>query len=87
MNARNPYVVDSAFGKIETDCTGSPVGVVRMDPEKSYAGIGELLHEYIDRSNQEPSCWATNRRLTRASYEPSNRSPTSSSIPRRRRPR
>ena len=45
--------VNSPFGERMTDSTGSPVGVVRMDPDKSYAGIGELLQEYINHSSQE----------------------------------
>ena len=55
MHDRKPYVVDSPLGKRETDRTGSPLGVVRMDPEKSYAGIGELLQEYINHSS--PEAW------------------------------
>ena len=67
MNARKPHVVYSPFGKIESDSTGSPVGVVRMDPKKSYAGIGELLQEYIDRSNQE--AWETIKSKIDYTYE------------------
>jgi hypothetical protein len=46
MNLK-PLVIDSALGKMEADRTGFPVGVVRMDPDKSYAGIGALLQENI----------------------------------------
>ncbi|MHC4105877.1 MAG: DUF362 domain-containing protein, partial [Planctomycetota bacterium] len=53
MNDRKSYVVDSPFGKCDTDHKGSAVGVVRMDSQKSYAGIGELLQEYINHSSQE----------------------------------
>jgi len=38
MKNRKSYVVDSPFGKCDTDNKGSAVGVVRMDPQKSYAG-------------------------------------------------
>ena len=44
--------VDSSIGKRETDSTGSPVGVVRMDASRSYAGIGELLQDYINKSDE-----------------------------------
>ncbi|MHC4105433.1 MAG: DUF362 domain-containing protein, partial [Planctomycetota bacterium] len=53
MNDRKSYIVDSAFGKCDTDHKGSAVGVVRMDPQKAYTGIGELLQEYINYSNRE----------------------------------
>jgi len=53
MNDSKPLLVNSPIGKCKTDHTGSPVGVVRMDPERSYAGIGGLLQEYINNSNQE----------------------------------
>ncbi len=47
--------VNSPIGQQTIDATGSPVGVTRMDPEKSYAGTGELLQEYINDSN--PEAW------------------------------
>jgi hypothetical protein len=53
MNEEKTTSVDSPLGKSEIDHTGSIVGVVRMDPEKSYSGIGKLLQEYIDESNQD----------------------------------
>ena len=45
--------VDSPIGRQAVGFTGSPIGVVRMDPEKSYAGIGELLQAFINNNNQE----------------------------------
>jgi len=50
MNAR---IVDSPMGKQEIDSAGSPVGVVRMDVNRSYAGVGQLLQDYINSSNQD----------------------------------
>ncbi len=35
--------IDSPIGKQKVDSEGSPVGVVRMDVDTSYAGVGELL--------------------------------------------
>ncbi len=45
-------VVDSPIGKQEIDSAGSPVGVARMDVDESYAGVGELLQDYINHANQ-----------------------------------
>jgi hypothetical protein len=44
--------VDTPIGKQAVDKNGSPVGVVRLDVEKSYAGVGELLKDYINDSDQ-----------------------------------
>ena len=44
--------VNSSIGKRETDSTGSAVGVVRMDASRSYAGIAELLQDYINNSDE-----------------------------------
>ncbi|MBW2050608.1 MAG: DUF362 domain-containing protein [Deltaproteobacteria bacterium] len=45
--------VESSIGSQVLDSTGSPVGVVRMDAEKSYTGVGVLLQKYINDSDQE----------------------------------
>jgi len=55
MDTENKLTVDSPIGRQNVDASGAPVGVVRMDVEKSYAGIGELLKDYINNSNQ--SSW------------------------------
>jgi len=55
MNDFRPLIVDSPLGKREIDHSGSVVAGVRMDPGKSYAGIGELLQEYINHCN--PEAW------------------------------
>jgi hypothetical protein len=46
-------LIDSPLGKERIDATGSPIGVVRMDVNGSYAGIGELLQEYINNANED----------------------------------
>jgi hypothetical protein len=46
-------ILDSPVGKQESDSTGALVGVVRMDSERSYAGLGDLLEEYINHTSQE----------------------------------
>ncbi len=53
MNDAKRLVIDSPIGKQEVDSVGSPVGVARMDVHKSYAGVGELLQDYINNSSQE----------------------------------
>jgi len=44
---------NSPLGRLERESSGSPVGVVRMDVIKSYAGVGELLQKFINNSDQE----------------------------------
>lgn len=53
MDNAKEMVVDSPIGKQQVDSTGSPIGVVRMDVDKSYAGVGELLQDFINNSDQE----------------------------------
>ena len=52
MSSNRQTSVNSPIGKRKTDSAGSPVGVARMDVGKSYAGIGELLQEYINNSDE-----------------------------------
>jgi hypothetical protein len=53
MTHSKPSIVESPLGRGELDSTGSPVGVARMDVDSSYAGVGELLRDYIDDSSEE----------------------------------
>jgi len=53
----NGMIVDSLIGKTEVDHNGSPVGVVRMDPEQSYSEIGLLLQKFINQEDTE--AWET----------------------------
>jgi hypothetical protein len=46
-------VIETPMGKQKVDSDGPLVGVTRMDTEKSYAGIGDLLQRYINDSNQK----------------------------------
>jgi len=50
-------VVDSPIGKQEVDSIGSPVGICRMDGERSYTNLGNLLRKYIDEGDQ--AAWDT----------------------------
>ncbi len=60
-------MIDSPLGKRAADDGGSPVGVVRMDAGRSYAGIGGLLQEYINNSNSE--AWEKIRAKIDYTYE------------------
>ena len=51
--SRDEIRIDSPLGKRLPDSAGAPVGVVRLDPEKSYAGVGELLQQVINDSSEE----------------------------------
>jgi hypothetical protein len=53
MNNQKTISFDSPLGRQESDSSGSPVGVVRMDVSKSYIGVGELLQKFINNSDQE----------------------------------
>lgn len=68
---KNAYVkgmsVNSSIGRRKIDSTGSAVGVVRMDANKSYVGIGELLQDYINRSDQ--GAWEKIRAKIDYTYE------------------
>ena len=43
MGNKTAQMIDSPLGQQQIDTIGPPVGVVRMDVDKAYAGIGELL--------------------------------------------
>jgi hypothetical protein len=51
--SREKIKIETPIGNRLPDSTGSPVGVVRLDPEKSYAGVGLLLQQVINDSSQE----------------------------------
>ena len=46
---------NSPLGEQMNDSSGSPIGVVRMDVKKSYAGVDVLLQKYIN--NSDPESW------------------------------
>jgi len=48
-------IVDSTLGKLPVDSNGAPIGVVRMDPERSYSPISTLLQKHINES--DPAAW------------------------------
>jgi hypothetical protein len=67
MERSRSFLVGSPVGKRETDRSGSPVGVVRVDPDRSYSGIGELLREYINEASRE--AWEKIRAKIDYTYE------------------
>jgi hypothetical protein len=67
MAALKRAIIDSPLGKQETDADGPPVGVVRMDAARSYAGVGELLQSYINDGDQD--AWEEIRKKIDYTYE------------------
>ena len=59
--------VDTPIGKQAVDTDGSPVGAVRMAAERSYAGIGDLLKDYLSDSDQ--AAWDKIREKIDYTYE------------------
>lgn len=55
MEPKSFLIENSPLGRCENDCLGSPVGVARVDPGKSYAGTGDLLQRFIN--DDDPSAW------------------------------
>ena len=53
MNNQKTLSFNSPLGRQESDSSGSPIGVVRMDVSKSYDGVGLLLQKFINNSDQE----------------------------------
>jgi len=53
MASRKSTVVDSPIGEVSIDKTGSPVAVVKMDPDESYVGVPDLLQSFINQENQD----------------------------------
>jgi len=53
--SRDGIRIDSPLGRRLPDTAGSPIGVARLDPEKSYAGVGDLLQQVINDAS--PEAW------------------------------
>ena len=51
MNSRDQILINTPFGEIGPDSDGSPIGLARIDPDKSYSGIGGLLQDFINNSD------------------------------------
>ncbi len=45
--------VQSSIGELGTDASGSAVAAVRMDPDRAYTGVPELLRQVIDEDSLE----------------------------------
>ncbi len=56
MKSNQKATIDSPIGNQEIDSLGSPIGVVRVDAEKSYANTGKLLQKYINEGDK--SAWS-----------------------------
>lgn len=53
MTSQDHTLMNSAIGEIAPDGDGSPIGLARIDPEKSYSGIGILLQDFINNSDHD----------------------------------
>jgi hypothetical protein len=67
MSNEGTLSVDTSVGRLAVDQSGSPVGVVRLDVAKSYAGVGELLQRFINDQDQE--AWGRIRAKIDYTYE------------------
>lgn len=67
MNDFKEVIVDSPIGRQPLDSSGSPVGVVRMDVEKSYLNIGSLLQAYINEGKE--TAWEAIKKKIDYTYE------------------
>ncbi|UCF91308.1 MAG: DUF362 domain-containing protein, partial [Desulfobacterales bacterium] len=67
MKTHDRILMNSPFGEIGPDNDGSPIGLARIDPGKSYSGIGGLLQEYINNSDQ--FAWAKIREKIDHTFE------------------
>ena len=70
MDKDQKITVNSPIGNQDIDSTGSPVGIVRMDSEKSYADTGDLLQKYIDEGDQ--TAWETIKSKIEYTYQSLN---------------
>ncbi len=67
MSHNKDKQLDTPNGKQAVDATGSPVGVARLDGERSYAGIGDLLKAHINDADR--AAWAKIREKIDYTYE------------------
>ena len=50
MTSKDQILMNTPFGKINPDSDGAPIGLARIDPDKSYSGVGGLLQDFINNS-------------------------------------
>lgn len=67
MNSHDQVLINTPFGEISPDIDGSPIGLARIDPDKSYSGIGDLLQEFINNSDQ--AAWEKIRKKIDHTFE------------------
>ena len=53
MSHTRNHDVETPIGRRAVDSDGSPIGAVRLEVERSYAGIGDLLKDFLNGSNEE----------------------------------
>jgi hypothetical protein len=67
MSPRKERQLHAPTGRRPADAEGSPVGAVRVDVERSYAGIGGLLRRWINECDDD--AWQTIRAKIDYTYE------------------
>jgi hypothetical protein len=61
------FFEQSPIGPCQSDHLGSPVGVARVEPSQSYAGVGNLLQRYI--KDADDAAWKEIRDKIDYTYE------------------
>ena len=46
-------IINTTLGKLSPDTSGSPVAVIRMDPQQSYIGVPKLLQSFINEADNQ----------------------------------
>ena len=67
MELQKGSLIESPVGKLPLDSSGSPIGVVHLDPARSYSGIGTLLQQYI--KNSDSGAWEIIKSKINYTYE------------------
>ena len=51
MANKENTIINTTVGKSSSDTSGSPVAVIRMDPQQSYIGVPKLLQSFINEAD------------------------------------
>ena len=51
MANKEDSIINTTLGKLSPDTSGSPVAVIRMDPQQSYIGVPKLLQSFINEAD------------------------------------
>lgn len=67
MKTEPVWVENSLIGPCQSDHQGSPVGVARLEPDRSYSGVGGLLQRFINEADE--NAWREIRDKIDYTYE------------------